>query len=433
MKRKWWIVGILVFSELLVCGGILLTLWAGRATFEGVRFFYLADVHVEETVEKTFAVDGPAVLDLDTDFSDVTVTGGDTDEIVVIARLSLWGSNEEDARQQVDVQMTQEGNRVTVRVERPERIYAFVIGSKGSHVDFEIRVPSETTLQLVTSSGDLVVSDVVGAAELETSFGSIEVEEVDGPVSAWSSSGDITLIGLRNAGDLEVETEFGCLVLRDIAADSLTSRSGSGDVEAEGCVADGPLDLETEFGSVTAKSVVADRIVARSGSGEIWVEEAGLVGALDLETNFGDVTAVGVDAVSYRLKSGSGSLTLDGCSGSLDLQTEFGDIEVQGATDSELVLKTNSGKVYFSGSLRAEGEHRVESEFGDVHVVLPAGAAFDLDAETKFGSIEVDFAVTVSEFEEKHIVGEVNGGGPSLVVRTSSGSVTLERTTAPSY
>jgi DUF4097 and DUF4098 domain-containing protein YvlB len=178
--------------------------------------------------------------------------------------------------------------------------------------------------------------------------------------------------------------------------------------------------------------VVADRIVARSGSGEIWVEEAGLVGALDLETNFGDVTAVGVDAVSYRLKSGSGSLTLDGCSGSLDLQTEFGDIEVQGATDSELVLKTNSGKVYFSGSLRAEGEHRVESEFGDVHVVLPAGAAFDLDAETKFGSIEVDFAVTVSEFEEKHIVGEVNGGGPSLVVRTSSGSVTLERTTAPS-
>jgi DUF4097 and DUF4098 domain-containing protein YvlB len=445
MKRKWWIVGGLVFLELLVCGGILLTLWAGRATFEGVRFFYLADVHVEETVEKTFAVDGPAVLDLDADFSDVTVMGGDTDEIAVIARLSLWGSSEEDARQQVDVQMTQEGNRVTVRVERPERIYAFVIDSKGSHVDFEIRVPSETALQLVTSSGDLAVSDVVGAAELETSFGNIEVEEVDGPVSAWSSSGDITLIGLSNAGDLEVETEFGSLVLRDIAADSLSGRSGSGDVEAEGCVLDGPLGLETEFGSVTAENVVADRIVARSGSGEIWIEEAGLSGPLDLETNFGDVTAVGVDAVSYRLKSGSGSLTLDcsgsgdvalesdsgdltleGCSGSLDLQTEFGDIEVQGATDSELMLKTNSGKVYFSGSIRAEGEHRVESEFGDVHVVLPAGAAFDLDAETEFGSIETDFAVTVSEFEEKHIVGEVNGGGPSLVVRTNSGSVTLE-------
>jgi DUF4097 and DUF4098 domain-containing protein YvlB len=445
VKRKWWVVGILVFLELLVCGGILLTLWIGRATFEGVRFFYLTDVHIEETVEKAFTVDGPAVLDLDADFSDVTVTGGDTDEIAVIARLSLWGSSEEDARQQVDVQMTQEGNRVIVRVERPERIYAFVINSRSSHVDFEIRVPSATSLQLVTSSGDLAVRDVAGAAELETSFGSVEVERVDGPVSAWSSSGDITLIGLSNAGDLEVETEFGSLVLRDVAANSLAGRSGSGDVEVDGCVVDGLLDLQTEFGSVTAEHVVADRVVARSGSGEIRIEEAGLSGPLDLETNFGDVTAVGVDAVSYRLKSGSGSLTLDcrssgdvelesdsgdltlyGCSGFLDLQTEFGDIEVRNAADAQLMLKTSSGGVTFSGGIRAAGEHRVESEFGDVHVVLPTDAAFDLDAETEFGSIETDFAVTVSEFEEKHIVGEVNGGGPSLVVRTNSGSVTLE-------
>ena len=65
MKRKWWIVGGLVFLELLVCGGIILTLWAGRAVFEGVRLFYVADTHVEETVEETFFVDGPAVLDLE--------------------------------------------------------------------------------------------------------------------------------------------------------------------------------------------------------------------------------------------------------------------------------------------------------------------------------------------------------------------------------
>jgi DUF4097 and DUF4098 domain-containing protein YvlB len=445
VKRKWWVVGILVFLELLVCGGILLTLWIGRATFEGVRFFYLTDVHIEETVEKTFAVDGPAVLDLDADFGDVTVMGGDTGEIAVTAWLRLWGSSEEDARQQVDVQMTQEGNRVIIRVERPERIYAFVINSRSSHVDFEIRVPAETSLQLTTSSGDLAVRDVVGAAELETSFGGIEVERMDGPVSALSSSGDIRLTGLSNAGDLEVETEFGSLELQDVAGDSLTGRSGSGDVEVDSCVVDGLVDLRTEFGSVVAENVVADRIVARSGSGEIRIEEAGLSGPLDLETNFGDVTAAGVDAVSYRLKSGSGSLTLDcrssgdvelesdsgnltldGCSGSLDLQTEFGDIEVRNAADAQLMLKTSSGGVTFLGGIRAAGEHRVESEFGDVHVVLPADAAFDLDAETEFGSIETDFAVTVSEFEEKHIVGEVNGGGPPLVVRTNSGSVTLE-------
>jgi hypothetical protein len=57
--------------------------------------------------------------------------------------------------------------------------------------------------------------------------------------------------------------------------------------------------------------------------------------------------------------------------------------------------------------------------------VLPPDAAFDLDAETDFGSIKTDFAVMVSEFEEKHMVGEVNGGGPSLQIRTDSGSITL--------
>jgi flagellar basal body-associated protein FliL len=100
MKRKWWIVGILVILELLVCGGMLLALWAGRTIFQGARFFYRADTHVEETVQETFVVDGPAVLDLEAVAGNVTVTGGTESEAQVTARLSLWGADEEDARQQ---------------------------------------------------------------------------------------------------------------------------------------------------------------------------------------------------------------------------------------------------------------------------------------------------------------------------------------------
>jgi len=390
MKRKWWIVGILVFLELLICVAILLTLWVGRTAFEGIRFFYRADTHVEETVEETFFVDGPAVLDLEAEFGDVTVTGSEGDEVEVTARLNLWGSDEDDARRQVDVQMTQEGNRINVRVVRPEWAYVGFAFTRSSRVDFEVRAPSETSLQLATSSGDLAVSGVTGTAKLETSFGNIEVEEVRGLVSAQSDSGDITLIGLSEGGDLEAETNFGKLVLRDITADSLTAHSDSGDVQVEAVTLDGVLDLRT---------------------------------------NFGKVTANGIRATSYRLKSDSGSLTLDGCRGPLDLQTNFGDIEVRNATEAELTLKTDSGRIYFSGSLHAEGVHLVESGFGKVHLVLPADAAFDLDAETDFGSIKTDFAVTVTEFEEKHIVGEVNRGGPPLQIHTDSGDITLESAT----
>jgi DUF4097 and DUF4098 domain-containing protein YvlB len=429
MKRKWWIVGILVLLELLVCGGILLTLWVGRTAFGGIRFFYRADTHVEETVEETFVVDGPAFLDLEAVSGNVTVTGSAGDEVQVTARLSLWGADEEDARQQVDVQMTQEGNRINVQVVRPEWHYVFFASTRSPRVDFEVRVPSQTSLQLVTSSGDLTMSDVTGTAKLETSFGSIKVEEVSGPVSAQSDSGEITFIGLSDSGDLKAETNFGGLVLRDITAGSLTARSDSGDIQVEEVTLDGVLDLRTNFGSVTVRDLAAERLTAHSDSGDIQVEDATLDGALDLETNFGKVTANGVRATSYRLVSDSGSLTLSGCSGPLDLQTNFGDIEVRNATEAALTLETDSGEIYFSGSLHAEGVHQVESGFGKVHLVLPADAAFDLDAETDFGSIKTDFAVMMTEFEEKHIVGEVNGGGPSLQIHTDSGDITLESAT----
>ena len=432
MRRKGWIVAILVFLELLVCGGILLTMWAGRTAFEGVRFFYRADTQVEETVEETFVVDGPAVLDLEAVSGNVTVTGGSEDEVQVIARLSLWGADEEDARQQVDVQMTQDGNRINVRVERPQRAYVGFVSTRGPRVDFEVRVPSETSLQLVTSSGDLTVSSVTGTAKLETSFGNIEAEAVSGPVSAQSDSGDITFTGLSDGGDLEVETNFGQLVLRDITADSLTARSDSGDVQVDGITLGGALELRTNFGSVTVRDVAAERLTARSDSGDIQVEDATLDGALDLETNFGKVTANGVRATSYRLKSDSGNLTLDGCSGPLDLETNFGDIEVKNATQATLTLKTDSGKIVFSGSLDDQGVHRVENGLGQVHLLLPADAAFDLDAETDLGSIKTDFAVMMTEFEKKRIVGQVNGGGPLLQIHTDSGDIILESATGES-
>lgn len=425
MKRKWWIVGILGFVELLICAAMVLALWLGRGVFEGVRFFYVTDTHIEETVEETFVVEGPAVLDLANNFGDMTVTGGEGDKVEVTAHLDLWGSNEEDARQQVDVQMSQDGDRIVIRVERLEYMPVFTV-NRPSKVNFEVRVPTETSLQLMTSSGDLVVEGLVGEVDVRTEFGSIEVEDISGPLNARSSSGDVTVADVNDGGDLVVETEFGALALRGVEADDLTVRSSSGKIEAEDVAVTGGVDLHTDFGDVTVHNVTAERLTARSDSGGLDVREAVLAGPLDMEAKFGNVTAVDVDATSYRLYSGSGDLVLTGGHGALDLGTDFGGIEVSGAEGAGLTLQTDSGSITFSGSLRAEGEHRVETQFGDVHLTLPADTAFDLEAETEFGSVETDFAVTVSEFEEKHLVGEVNGGGPLLWIKTGSGSITLE-------
>jgi DUF4097 and DUF4098 domain-containing protein YvlB len=387
MKRKWWIVGTLAILELLVCGGILLALWAGQTTFQGVRFFYRADTHIEETVEKTFLVDSPAVLDLETMAGNVTVTGGTASEVQVAAGLSLWGADQEDARQQLELQMTQAGNRITIRVVRPQRAYVGFAFTRGSRADFEIRVPAETSLHLVSSSGDLAVGEVSGDAELRTVRGDIRVDEVTGALSVQSSSGDVTLMGLNDAGGLEVRTVSGDVKLQNVEGDSLT---------------------------------------AHTSSGKIQIEKGMLSRALDLETVSGDVTALGIRATSCRLVSSSGNLTLEGCSGRLEMQTVSGSIEVTKARDVELGLSTSSGAVRFSGSLGTEGEHRLESVSGNMRLILPADAAFNLNIETISGDVQTEFPVTIAQFGERHVVGAVNGGGPLLQINSSSGDVMIE-------
>jgi DUF4097 and DUF4098 domain-containing protein YvlB len=233
-------------------------------------------------------------------------------------------------------------------------------------------------------------------------------------------------MGVKDGGDLKAETEFGDVDLQELSANSLIVLSQNGSIQLESVTVGGALDLQTKFGDVTLQDVIAERLMVQTANGWIRAEDVDLEDDLDLESDFGDVTAINVQALSYRLKSNNGNLTLHGCSGPLDLQTDFGEIEVEDAKEAGLTLNTKNGKVYFSGSLTTEGIHTLESEFGGIRLVLPSDSAFDLDAETKFGSIKTDFSVTMEEFEEKHIIGEVNGGGPMLQIYTNNGNITLE-------
>jgi DUF4097 and DUF4098 domain-containing protein YvlB len=463
MKRKWLIVGILGFLELLICASILALIWVGGTAAGGVRFFYITDTHVEETIEESFEVDGPAVIDVDVSSDDVAVKGGDGDTVEVTAKLSLWGADEEDARKQLDVKMTQKGNRIIIRVERPQWIYAFTI-NRGSHVDFEISVPAESALELATSSGDLWVRDVTGSAELRAISGDIKVERFDGTVSARASSGDVTLSSLSHGGDVTVETTSGKIALQDVEGDSLIVQASSGDLaltdlnapedvrvrtisgdirlrglEAGSLTVDassgepvlsdlnitGHIEVETSSGDVELRDIEADSLTVDASSGQIQIERGTLDGGLDVENTSGRVTVTGVSASSYRLGSSSGVVSLDGCSGPVTVRTTSGNINIEGGTAVQLEVETSSGGLKFSGSLAAEGSHSIRSISGDVHLILPDDAAFDLDVETTSGDIDTDFAVEMTKFSEHRVAGKVNGGGPTLAIKTSSGDVAL--------
>ena len=73
-----------------------------------------------------------------------------------------------------------------------------------------------------------------------------------------------------------------------------------------------------------------------------------------------------------------------------------------------------------------EGDWDLETGSGSIRVTLPEDAAFDIDAESNSGGIDIDHPVTVQgRISKRHITGNVRGGGPLLKIDTGSGGVSV--------
>lgn len=77
------------------------------------------------------------------------------------------------------------------------------------------------------------------------------------------------------------------------------------------------------------------------------------------------------------------------------------------------------------------GTWEVRTGSGNVHVRLPANAAFDADISSSSGSVNVNSPIEMTVQghigdTHKSIHGKVRGGGPLLRVRTGSGDIHIE-------
>jgi hypothetical protein len=161
----------------------------------------------------------------------------------------------------------------------------------------------------------------------------------------------------------------------------LTASSGSGDIH----VADlnGPGKINTGSGSIDA---------------------SGLGGRVYLETGSGDIRAEMLSSTSVKAQTGSGTIRLKNVQGELNAGTGSGDLEVQGQPTAPWKLETGSGSITLTT--------------GNSH--------FSLDAETGSGTVHSDPPLTVhGSLDRHHIVGDINGGGPTVRVQTGSGDVRI--------
>ena len=62
--------------------------------------------------------------------------------------------------------------------------------------------------------------------------------------------------------------------------------------------------------------------------------------------------------------------------------------------------------------------------WGDTKLVLPRGLAAHVDVATHDGSLRTTFPL--DRRDASHAAGDLNGGGPPIVVRTGDGSIRLD-------
>ncbi len=192
---------------------------------------------------------------------------------------------------------------------------------------------------------------------------------------------------------------------------AVLARSVSGEVSLTGV--DGEARLESVSGRVEALRA-ANVALAKSVSGDVTVRDATAAATLTLTSVSGTVVASGI--------RGRG----------LDAATVSGDVRLSEVTAGRVFAKAVSGDIDFSGPLAAGGRYEFSAHSGDVRLRLPAGASFDLQADTFSGRLSSDFAVTLRSTRTgrgatRALRGVAGDGAAQLVVRSFSGDVTLTR------
>lgn len=176
-------------------------------------------------------------------------------------------------------------------------------------------------------------------------------------------------------------------------------------------------DVRTSGGSVSIHGIQGQHQIASSG-GSIAVKNSGgsLVstssgGSINLENFEGNVEvqtsggSVKVDRIAGDLvaKSSGGGMTLTGVSGRIDAQTSGGSIRASlNAIQKDMVFQSSGGSIQVS---------------------VPSDAKFNL--ELKGGSISSQLANFQGTTAKNLISGKVNGGGPTVQMQTSGGSIRI--------
>jgi DUF4097 and DUF4098 domain-containing protein YvlB len=348
------------------------------------------------------------ILRVKVDVGSVIVKGGSPQGISYVVHTRSYNSSEQDARRQFD------SYKVNAYVRGDT---AWIVGDwqgrrpRKFSGEFAINVPREITLvKIETEGGNIDTSGVAGRVEAESGGGSMHLDDIGGGAHAETGGGSID-VGTIN-GDIGLHTGGGSIKVHH-ANGMITAETGGGSIEIVS--ASQGASIETGGGGIDVRQCTG-KVKAETGGGNIDLGDIG--GPAEIET-------------------GGGTIHLASAKGHVHAQTGGGGIELNGVPSARVETGAGGIVVKFVKTGAPASDSNLETSAGDITVYIAPNVALSVRASVDLGNghhITSDFPdIHVASEGDKwgprtlNAEGNLNGGGPVLKVRTTTGDICFRR------
>jgi hypothetical protein len=307
----------------------------------------------------------------------VSVHASDDNKITVVVRKRVGAENQGDADKyngETKPTITAIGGLVTLDAKTEGA------GDHPVETDLDISLPRKVAASIISRRGDVNLSGRDGNVDISTQHSDTTVEDVNGNVKVSQEKGSVRVEQIT--GDVHVEGRVNEVSVADVK---------------------GAVQLDGEFQESVKLARIAKTVTFKSSRTDM--EFSRIDGSLDLDSD--ELHAEEITG-PLHLTTRSKNIRLGDVSGDVRLQNDNGAIEVV---------------------MRALGNVQIDSRNGGIQLSLPDKAGFRLDARTRDGEIQSDFAelkVNNDEHESK-ASGSVGSGSSHIVLNNEHDGIEIRR------
>lgn len=281
----------------------------GILFLSGISFAAKAqDKYYQPYLTKSLSADDIQKVKAETAGGSIQVTGADGDariEVFVSPNNSKKTLSKEEIEKKIneeyDLSVTVENHQLTAIAKSKKN---FRNWNNGLNISYKIVVPKTTSINLVTSGGNIELADLKGKLDFTTSGGNLNLDHLSGVVNGTTSGGNINL---NNSSDDIVLTTSGGNVNAVNSHGNIKLSTSGGNVGVNN--SDGVIKAITSGGNVLGDTVYGELIASTSG-GDIRL--LNLSCSLDAGTSGGNISVSMAAFGKYvKLSNSGGDIKLE--------------------------------------------------------------------------------------------------------------------------